>query len=131
MLLFALNASGCAAEVMDSDDSARPEAVSFALMVQPLIDETCNCHQSAPILMAPFSLVPAEAYANLVGKPSSQVTTMALVSPGALNESYLWHKLSGTHLEVGGLGDRMPSNFPLDPNQLKVFEQWIASGADR
>ena len=128
-LVCAVLASACAAEVAEEDDGM--EAVSFALTVQPLIDQTCNCHQTSPILMAPFSLKPGEAYDNLVSKPSAQVMTMALVTPGSLNESYLWHKLNGTQLEVGGLGAQMPSTLPLDAEDLHVFELWIASGAAR
>ena len=34
----------------------------FESSVQPFIDKACNCHQSTPVLMAPFSLKPGEAY---------------------------------------------------------------------
>lgn len=102
---------------------------SFAANVQPLINMACNCHQSTPILMAPFSLKPGEAFANLVNKPSDEVKTMLLVKPGSLNESYLWLKLNGTQAQVGGTGDIMPPTVPLNAEERRVFEQWIAAGA--
>ena len=106
-------------------------SASFEASVLPLINAACNCHQTEPFLMAPFSLKPAEAYDNLVDHPSSQLTTMAFVKPGSLNESYLWHKVSGTHLEVGGQGMIMPYTVPLTDAELDVFERWIAAGAPR
>lgn len=107
---------------------AGADDVSFAATVQPLFDQACNCHQSTP-LMAPFSLKAADAYDNIVGAPASQLPSMPLVTPGKLNQSYLWHKLDGTQLEVGGLGARMPSNIPLDESQKDIVARWIAAGA--
>ncbi len=102
--------------------------VGFGTSVQPLFELACNCHQSTP-LMAPFSLEVPEAYDNLVEVPSAQLPTMNLVTPGKLNESYLWHKLEGTQLEVGGSGDRMPSTIPLDEDQKAIVARWISAGA--
>ena len=103
--------------------------ISFAQSIQPKIDEACNCHQSTPILMAPFSLKVGEAYGNLVGTASQQLPTMQRVKPGSLNESYLWHKINGTQLEVGGSGLIMPSNIPLSEEEIDLFARWIATGA--
>ena len=104
-------------------------AISFASDVQPKINEACNCHQSTPTLMAPFSLKPGEAYGNLVDANSLQLMTMKRVKPGSLNESYLWHKLNDTQLEVGGTGLVMPSNIPLSAPEIELFGRWIAAGA--
>lgn len=109
-------------------DNPELEEYGFAANVQPLINMACNCHQSTP-LMAPFSLKPGEAYANLVNKPAMQLPSMMLVKPGVLNESYVWHKVNGTQLQVGGMGMIMPSTVPLHADELKVFERWIAAGA--
>jgi hypothetical protein len=118
-----------AACVAETSPAPGPDAPSFAVTVQPLLNEACNCHQTTPALMAPFSLKAGEAYDNLVDQPSMQLPSMLLVKPGALNESYLWHKVSGTHLEVGGEGLIMPFTVPLVPAELSVFERWIAAGA--
>lgn len=105
-------------------------STSFEASVLPLINAACNCHQSTPI-MAPFSLLPDEAYDNLVNRPAMELPSMLLVKPGALNDSYVWHKVTGTHLEVGGSGMIMPYTFPLDADERAVFERWIAAGAPR
>jgi hypothetical protein len=119
---------GCSADVDSTNGNALGE-FGFEANVMPLVTEACNCHQSSPFLMAPFSLKPGEAYMNLIGKTSAQVPTMQIVEPGALNASYLWHKVNGTHLEVGGIGVIMPPTVPLDAEERRVFERWIASGA--
>jgi hypothetical protein len=103
--------------------------VGFAATVQPFIDKACNCHQSTPILMAPFSLKVGEAYGNLVNVPSMQVPSMVRVKPGSTNDSYLWHKIDGTQAQVGGTGMIMPFTFPLNANEKAIFERWIAAGA--
>jgi len=132
-LLLACAALGCAAEVQDEDEGGHESPLAseagFAATVEPLIGQACNCHQTEPILMAPFSLKRGEAYGNLVDKPSSELPSMMLVSPGALNQSYLWHKINDTQLEVGGSGTVMPSTVPLNDEEKRVFERWIAAGA--
>ena len=102
--------------------------MSFETSVQPFINMACNCHQSDP-LMAPFSLKQGAAYSAIVNVPSGQLSTMMLVKPGSTQESYLWHKVNGTFLDVGGSGMIMPSTIPLNETEKKIFEQWILAGA--
>ena len=63
---------------------------------------------------------------------------MALIEPGDLANSYLWHKLLGTQLSVGGAGNQMPaiSGGPpgggggsLGATELGLIEAWILGGA--
>ena len=101
----------------------------FEATVQPFINMACNCHQSSPILMAPFSLKPGEAYKAIVNVPSMQLQSMLLVKPGSTQDSYLWHKVNNTHLALGGSGQVMPSTIPLNAEEKKLFERWILGGA--
>lgn len=103
----------------------------FEATVMPLVDEACRCHQTEPFLMAPFSLKHGEAYDQLVGVASFDVPSMVRVAPGSLNTSYLWHKVTGTQLEVMGKGVIMPPTVPLDQAEQEVFGRWIAAGAPR
>jgi hypothetical protein len=58
--------------------------------------------------------------------PSLQVPTMPYVTPGNPDASYLFHKVSGTQLAVGGTGLRMPANRPaLSDEDLALIEAWI------
>lgn len=108
---------------------AAPGNLGFESTVQPFIDKACNCHQSTPVLMAPFSLKRGDAYGNLVNVPSIQLPSMVRVKPGATSASYLWHKIEGTQLQVGGSGMIMPYTFPLNPDERAIFERWITAGA--
>jgi mono/diheme cytochrome c family protein len=47
-----------------------------------------------------------------VGKASTQVPSMKRIEEGDREKSYLFHKLRGTHADVGGTGSRMPRNGP-------------------
>ncbi len=116
-------------EAMAGSGAASPDG--FELTVMPLVNEACRCHQTEPILMAPFSLKQGEAYDNLVGVTSLDVPSMVRVAPGSLNNSYLWHKVDGTQLEVMGKGQIMPPGVPLNPSERDVFGRWIAAGAPR
>jgi hypothetical protein len=110
-------------------DATEPNEFGYAAHVEPLVIKACNCHQTSPVLMAPFSLKLGEGYANLVGVQSAQLETMLIVEPGKLNDSYLWHKINGTQAEVGGEGLIMPPTVPFNADERRVFEQWIAAGA--
>lgn len=112
-------------------DLPLPVYESYLLSVRPLLTEACNCHQTEPTLLAPFSLKLGEAYDNLVGVPSMQVPTMQMVQPGDLQASYLWHKVKDTHLGVGGEGKIMPPTIPLYEHELAIVEAWILDGAPR
>lgn len=130
-LLLALSAAALAACGSDDAGGAGTGGSGgdgFAASVQPIFDGACNCHQSSP-LSAPFSLQAMDAYDNLVEAPSTEVDTMPLVTAGNPDKSYLWHKLNGTQLDVGGSGTRMPVSSPLDASELDVIEHWIMDGA--
>ncbi|MBX2801696.1 MAG: hypothetical protein KTR31_28720 [Myxococcales bacterium] len=117
------------------DTGGDPEPVPVAepthdAHLAPVWDQLCRgCHTPA----FPFAgLVFPDAYDLLVGVPSEQVPTMARVEPGDLDNSYLLHKLQGTHRSVGGKGDRMPSARPeLTEVEMGNLVRWIEQGAPR
>ena len=73
-----------------------------------------------------------DGYDQLVGVPSVDIPGMDLVSPGSLDDSYLWHKIEGTHLTVGGAGSAMPrGSSELKKRDRKAIKAWIEGGAPR
>lgn len=102
-------------------------APSFARDVQPILQASCDCHVDA----APAQLSFTDAYAGLVDVPSTEAPGLDRVEPGAPDDSYLWHKLSGTHIAAGGSGDPMPAPAGgLDAGSLATIEAWISGGAE-
>jgi mono/diheme cytochrome c family protein len=103
--------------------------VSFSGQIAPLFKQRCAvCHITGqePGLL---SLVPARAYENIVGQASVQ-SDLTRVEPADPAQSYLYLKLTGTHLEAGGEGLRMPfAAPPLTAAQLDLMRRWIAEGA--
>ena len=73
-----------------------------------------------------------DAYDQIVGVASDDVPTMNLIEPGSLDDSYLWRKLDGTHIAVGGEGFTMPrGSFTLKKRDKNRIEAWILDGAPR
>jgi len=72
-----------------------------------------------------------EAYENLVGEGADQVPALNRVEPGEPDNSYLVHKVRGTHEDVGGDGDPMPpgNRTPLSDHEMELLETWIVNGA--
>lgn len=114
------------------DGSSVAPPPDFATEVQPILESQCLCHQQAPSgdQVAPvLTLNEGVAYDALVGVPSEQVPALARVEPGDPEASYLWRKVTDTHLDVGGSGTLMPPTGMLDAERLAVLESWIAGGA--
>lgn len=107
----------------------RADEPAFGKDILPLLQQNCvSCHITGEELGG-LGLAPSLAYNQLVNADSQQ-SSMARVKPGAPDESYLLHKLTGTHLDQGGTGARMPQGFPpLTDTQVDLISQWIAKGA--
>jgi hypothetical protein len=105
-------------------ETTRPPAdVTFDDLVT-LWEERCGACHLHGFASGGFSF--DEGAADLVGVESR--FGMVYAEPGSTDESYLWHKVTGTHLEVGGFGARMPIGPPLDARETARIEDWIVSG---
>jgi hypothetical protein len=111
--------------------------VHFKQDIWPILQPNCSCHVVPPDGMTPgvaayptFGQDPAGAYLVLVNKPST-IVGLDYVEPGDPAASYLFHKISGTQLEVDGDGDAMPP-YPgpmLSAEQIATIKEWIDTGA--
>ncbi len=117
---------------------------TWAAQVQPLLSLRCAaCHGGGgtPQYAGLADLDnPAAAYANIVNAPSTEVAApdppMDRVEPGNSLQSYLMHKIDGTHLPPpmglvpGGEGVRMPQFGPfLSAADADGVRGWINAGA--
>ena len=114
----ALLAWGCAAG----------ESEQFESKVGSLFADSCTegCHD-AQTREAGLDLSPGNASLALIRVSSTQASLL-LVEPGDPQASYLWHKLNGTHLSVGGEGETMPYAAKKLPNaQLEELREAITA----
>jgi hypothetical protein len=120
-------------ETDSSADETGIGMVDYAADVQPIWNGSCTCHLQGPsgTMTATVLTLNAEiSHEELVGTASEQVPGMDRVTPGDLEESYLWHKLQNTHLDVGGMGTSMPQGLMLGDEAMAVVEAWIVAGAE-
>jgi hypothetical protein len=108
------------------------EGLSLAADVYPMWNPParCDCHTpgSGGLKMGTVD----EAFMNLVGVPAQEAPDLSRIEPGDREASYLWHKINGTHVEVGGSGNQMPLGAPpLDPAIVDLIGQWIDDGAHK
>ena len=105
-------------------------APSFAQDIQPLFNGSCTisgCH-GGPESATGLDLDEDMAYDMLVGVASSQVA-IPRVDPGDAENSYLVHKVAGSHEDVGGSGDLMPPVVGASSEDVQMLIDWIAAGA--
>jgi hypothetical protein len=109
--------------------------VSYTLDILPIWTERCvGCH-AGETPRASLSLEPETAHAAMVGVAATQCEDgRRLVEPGAVDESYLVHKLLGTELCVGRQmpppsRDMPDTPRPLPDDEIEMIATWICHGA--
>lgn len=134
----------CAAyEVPAGVDLLQP-VVRFRTDVQPIFAQSCaftSCHGNRGGLAGGVYLSGAatdatDMHAALVGAPSPELPTMALVKAGDPKSSYLMRKLDGDSCLLTAdckdhdCGEAMPRTGDLLPASARdVVRRWIAQGA--
>ena len=106
---------------------------SFAADVVPIFEKRCatgGCHSLAT-QQAGLVLTANEAYASLVGVPSTRVPPMLRVSPSQPSQSWLVAIIEDDDAARKGYS-RMPlATQPLTENQIATIVRWIEQGAQR
>jgi hypothetical protein len=110
--------------------------VTLSAGVQPVLSAHCGfaCHDGDfPIL--DMNLSDGQTFSHVVNvraqeTPDDSCATLR-VAPYDTAASYLFHKVTNTHLGgcVNGSGDWMPPGIPLGADDLATIEQWILQGA--
>lgn len=120
---------------LDDGNGNGGDAISFSDHVQPIFTNTCafsGCHgtQNTRPPAKPMVLVSGQAYANIVGVSSFQLSSMNRIEPNEPDNSYLIHKIEGSQGDVGGSGQRMPlSGCCLSQAQIDTIRAWVVAGA--
>ena len=93
------------------------------------LSKTCaqvGCH-AGPNPQQGQNLEGANAYANIVNVPSTEMPSLKRVMPGDAANSYLFMKITGA---PGIIGSQMPlAGGPLTAGDIELIRQWINAGA--
>lgn len=129
-LVLAINAAlrGC-------PGGPTPQPVTFAELQESVFEPSClqsGCHNARDRLSG-LVLEGDEAYGSLVNAVPQNFAAVARgllrVTPGELDSSFLWIKLTNPRPEYGSA---MPLEAdPLTPEQLRRVRDWILLGAPR
>lgn len=105
-----------------------PAPVSFSAQVLPLLMRECSyCHMRED-RYGYLVIDPESTWSNLVEVPAYAYPQMMRVLPGSADQSYLWKKLTGEHLQLGAEGWLMPY-FRWSDQNLELVRRWIEEGA--
>jgi hypothetical protein len=111
--------------------TAQTPAVGFTSDVWPLFSEACTsagCHAGPAAAEGIDLSSAAAAHATLVGVPSAECSSLAVVQPSQPAASFLLQKLRGYGSCFAGW--QMPvQTTPLTGTQIDLVSAWIASGA--
>ncbi len=124
------DSEGSDSEGSEGSDSETGMEVDYDADIQPLWTANCSCHLQGMdgTMTSPYlTLNEGSSLGELVGVDSTQVPGTARVAAGDPENSYLWHKLNNTHLDIGGSGTVMPPAGALAQGDLDKVEAWINS----
>ena len=133
LTLAVLLGSACAGDGSELTGGTDNGAVTLLGDVQPILTVNCavsGCHVGTNPPEGQ-NLSSGQTFSNVVNVVSNQATpAMNRVTPGEPDNSYLVHKIEGTHVSVGGSGERMPrGRTPLTQTQINTIRAWITAGA--
>ncbi len=118
--------------------TAHWSSIQTKLMPSCTLGNQCHGSQNGSTPTGHEDFSTGNAYANLVGQPSTEQPSVNLVEPGHPEQSYLVNKLDGTQAQVCSqngdpafnCGLQMPNGGPyLSQADLDALKQWITDGA--
>lgn len=140
ILLFGFILFGCTKEkrsgVLSTQSATASGPATLSSIQTDVLHLSCaisGCHDNRARPAGSLSLADINTtYDALLNQMSLQATTMKLVVPSDPDHSYLVNKLRGTHLLVGGSGDRMPQYAAaLTDGDVERIIQWVTDGAQK
>ena len=122
----------CAGDGTGLEPVTGDDEVTLSGDVQPILSRSCvftGCHVGTSPQEG-LTLSSGQTLGNVVNVASRQLPTMNRVTPNQPDNSYLVHKVQGTHLAEGGSGNRMPEGLaPLPQAEIDLIRAWVQAGA--
>ena len=124
---------GCAGDGTGLDQRQNGgSGVTLSGDVQPILSNNCafsGCHAGTSPAQG-MNLGAGQTFGNVVNVAARQLPGMNRVTPNQPDNSYLVHKIQGTHLAQGGGGSRMPlGRSPLSQDEIDLIRAWVQAGA--
>ncbi len=130
--LFLLASVACGGDGTGLDGDDGGDEVTLSRDVQPIFTGNCvfsGCHAGSDPAQG-MSLGAGQAFSSAVNVAARELPSMNRVTPNQPDNSYLVHKVQGTHLDVRGTGSRMPlDRSPLSQSDIDLIRAWIQAGA--
>ena len=98
--------------------------LSYQADISPIFAMCADCHANTPT-----SLQFADGYGAMYNVASEGLPSMVRIAGGSPQQSYVWHKLCGTHHGIGGSGTTMPKKTVLTEAEMEAIRSWIVGGA--
>jgi hypothetical protein len=115
-------------EITGPVDEPFDDTATFTRVQAEVFTPTCvafGCHDAIG-QQEGLALTTGLAHAEIVGVPSTQMSSVKRVAPGDFANSYLFRKITGVNIT----GERMPSGGPyLSNEQTRLVREWIRRGA--
>lgn len=115
-------------EITAPVDEPFDETATFSRVQSEVFTPTCvafGCHDAIG-QQEGLALTSGLAYGEIVGVPSTQMSSTRRVEPGDFANSYVYRKITGVNIT----GERMPSGGPyLSNDQIRLVREWIRRGA--
>ena len=118
-------------EQFDSGINQKEEDIpqfSFETDVLPIFEqyECAQCHLQA---IQTYETV-MNSRAGVMNELFNACINMMWIEPFQPENSFLLHKIEGTHLDIGAQGgSTMPNEQGVDPQDATIIRQWILAGA--
>ena len=112
--------------------------VSFSAGIVPLVQRSCAiaaCHADAQLSLGIYLPKDGAQIYKAFLAPATGNLKLDFVKPGAPTESFVMHKLDGTHCALdkdcvkGSCGQEMPPGATLSIDERNSIRRWIAQGA--
>lgn len=98
---------------------------AYTETVEPVVSRKCAACHNDRSPGSGVSFQKGSGYDYLVNVASEELPSMPRVTPGDIENSYLAHKILGTHEDVGGSGSKMPPSGRLRDNEVEAILAWI------
>lgn len=124
MLFMSIFFLACDDHKFSGGHSSEPVTEDGFAGAQAIFSASCaGCHGGS------FPPLDGDICTDVVDVSSQQAADMVMIAPSSADDSYLYHKLTNSHTDMGGSGGQMPLGSSLSAEEIDIVASWINDGA--